>query len=71
MIYCCYIIHAIGVSVPPSKSPSSIPSDFAEQIKTLRGQLGLTQAALAERLGVSYVTVNRWENEQSTPSALG
>jgi superfamily II DNA or RNA helicase len=32
--------------------------------------LGLTQSALAQRLGVSYVTINRWENRQARPSEL-
>jgi len=32
--------------------------------------LGLTQKALAERIGVSFATVNRWENGQTTPSML-
>jgi superfamily II DNA or RNA helicase/DNA-binding XRE family transcriptional regulator len=36
----------------------------------LRGQLGLTQARLAELMGVSFVTVSRWENGQSHPSRL-
>ncbi len=34
----------------------------------IRKRLGLTQAKLAERLGVSLITVNRWENGQSAPS---
>lgn len=47
------------------------PGDtFAEQIKQLRSQLGLTQVSLAERLGVSFPTVNRWENGRSAPSQL-
>ena len=33
-------------------------------------ELGLTQQGLADRLGVSYVTVNRWENSQTKPSQL-
>lgn len=33
-----------------------------------RRRLGLTQAALAELLGVSFVTVNRWERGKSRPS---
>ena len=45
-------------------------SDFAEQIKNLRARLGLTQVTLAERLGVSFPTVNRWENGKSKPSQL-
>ena len=44
--------------------------DYAERIKRLRGQLGLTQQVLADRLGVSFATVNRWENEQTKPSKL-
>lgn len=36
----------------------------------MRGQLGLTQEALAERLGVSFATVNRWENKQTHPSRV-
>jgi SNF2 family DNA or RNA helicase len=47
------------------------PGDrFSEQIKQLRARLGLTQTALAGRLGVSFPTVNRWENGKSVPSQL-
>ena len=46
----------------------TVPPDFASRIKQLRQKHGLTQANLAERLGVSYVTVNRWENEAGRPS---
>jgi superfamily II DNA or RNA helicase len=44
--------------------------DFANQIKRLRARIGLTQVNLAERLGVSFPTVNRWENAKSRPSQL-
>jgi len=44
--------------------------DFANQIKRLRARMGLTQVNLAERLGVSFPTVNRWENAKSKPSQL-
>jgi SNF2 family DNA or RNA helicase len=47
-----------------------VQDDFAARIKSLRLRLGLTQAELASRLGVSFVTVNRWENQQATPSPL-
>lgn len=40
------------------------------EIRDLRRKLGLTQQALAERLGVSYATLNRWENSQVRPSQL-
>ena len=39
----------------------------AEQVKNLRKQLGLSQEAFAERLGVSFATVNRWENGKAKP----
>ncbi len=41
-----------------------------QQIKQFRRRLGLTQVLLAERLGVSFPTVNRWENGKSVPSQL-
>ena len=44
--------------------------DYAQIIKRLRVEIGLTQQSLAERLGVSYVTINRWENSQNKPSRL-
>ena len=42
-----------------------------DQIRQLRKELDLTQQQFAERLGVSFVTLNRWENGQSKPSAMG
>jgi len=54
--------------VSPSKS--EISSDFPGRIKKLRHKFGLTQMRLAELLGVSFASVNRWENGQSRPSAL-
>jgi len=49
---------------------SSLPSDYAARIKQFRARLGLTQVELAARLGVSFATVNRWENGQTKPSPL-
>ena len=49
---------------------STIPSDYAARVKQYRARLGLTQAELAARLGVSFSTVNRWENGQTKPSSL-
>ncbi|MBM4023408.1 MAG: helix-turn-helix domain-containing protein, partial [Planctomycetes bacterium] len=49
---------------------SAIPADFATRIKQFRTRLGLTQVELAARLGVSFATVNRWENGQTKPSPL-
>lgn len=33
-----------------------------------RATLNLSQQALAQKLGVSFATVNRWERGHSTPS---
>ncbi|WP_367925822.1 helix-turn-helix transcriptional regulator [uncultured Ruthenibacterium sp.] len=38
-------------------------------IKTLRENMGLSQAALAKRLGVTRASVNAWEMEISSPTA--
>ena len=52
---------------PLSETPGA---DYAERIKNLRASVGLTQVALAKRLGVSFQTVNRWENGKSAPTQL-
>ncbi len=41
-----------------------------ENIKELRKQLKLTQEKLAQRLGVSAMTVRRWESGKNNPSSL-
>lgn len=40
---------------------------FPEQIKYVRMILGITQTELAEKCGISYSTVSRWERENRTP----
>lgn len=45
-------------------------SAVADRVKRLREKLGLTQVQLAESLGVSFASVNRWENGQAKPGAL-
>jgi len=39
-------------------------------VKGVRRQLSLSQEDLARELGVSYATVNRWENGQAKLSKL-
>lgn len=41
--------------------------EFADQIRRLRARHSLTQAQLGALLGVTHVTVNRWENAHSRP----
>ncbi len=43
---------------------------FAEQVKNVRSTLLLSQEQLAKKLGVSYVTVSRWETKGIEPSFL-
>ncbi len=45
-------------------------SDYPALIKEIRRQLAISQEDLARELGVSYATVNRWENSQAKPSKL-
>jgi len=44
--------------------------DTPRLLKTIRRTLSLTQEQLAQRLGVSFVTVNGWENGKRKPSPL-
>lgn len=39
-------------------------------IKDIRARLGLSQTELAEKLGVSFATVNRWEKGRCEPSKI-
>ena len=41
--------------------------EVAVRIRRIRESLGLTQAQLAEHLGVSFMSVNRWENGHVKP----
>jgi SNF2 family DNA or RNA helicase len=52
-------IHSIG---------SKPGGDYSARIKRMRLAMALTQQALANRLGVSFATINRWENETTKPS---
>ncbi|MGO9531072.1 MAG: helix-turn-helix domain-containing protein [Syntrophobacteraceae bacterium] len=43
---------------------------FSETVKRVRSQLGLSQEDFAHALGVSFATINRWENGKTSPSKL-
>ena len=47
-----------------------INPDYAVMVKQARRQLSISQEDLARELGVSYATVNRWENGRAKPSKL-
>lgn len=44
--------------------------DYPATIIKLRAILNLFQAALAELLGVSFISVNRWKNGKYEPTRL-
>jgi len=48
----------------------SCKRNYPALVKEVRRQLALSQEDLARELGVSYTTVNRWENGQSQPSKM-
>jgi DNA-binding transcriptional regulator YiaG len=48
----------------------TLNQDYPTLLKEVRSQLAMSQEDLARELGVSYATVNRWENAQSRPSKL-
>jgi len=47
-----------------------LSENFPETVKEVRRQLALSQEELAHALGVSFATVNRWENGKTAPSKL-
>ncbi|MBB3205517.1 DNA-binding transcriptional regulator YiaG [Rhodopirellula rubra] len=44
--------------------------DLGRLVKSLREQLGLSQEKFAAKLGVTFSSVNRWENGHRKPSPL-
>lgn len=44
--------------------------DLSRLVRSLRDKLGLSQEKLAARMGVTFSSVNRWENGHSKPSPL-
>ena len=51
------------------KRKDHAPTEWAEQIRSLREKLGLSQGELARKLDCSAMTVSRWENAQLAPTA--
>jgi DNA-binding transcriptional regulator YiaG len=45
-------------------------STFAKEVKKFRNTLGISQKALAQALGVSFATINRWERGHTEPHNL-
>jgi putative transcriptional regulator len=45
-------------------------ADIPRLVRDLRGRMGLTQEKFAAKLGVTFPTINRWENGRAKPSPL-
>ena len=45
-------------------------TDIPMLIRELRERTGLTQEKFAAKLGVTFPTINRWENGRAKPSPL-
>ncbi len=43
---------------------------FAEKVQFVRRTLYLSQQALAKEIGVSFPTINRWENGHCMPNLI-
>lgn len=42
--------------------------NWSQSVKKLREKMLLTQTEFAEKLGVSFASVNRWENSEHEPT---
>ena len=49
---------------------NTVFNDFTELVKRVRKILQLSQEDLAYAVGVSFATINRWENGKNAPSKL-
>lgn len=53
------------------KRPSvTTQPEIGKLVRSLRLETGLTQEKFAAQLGVTFPTVNRWENNRAKPSPL-
>ena len=48
----------------------TVSDNIVAELKKLRQMRGWSQEDLARELGVSFATVNRWENGKTKPSRL-
>ena len=45
-------------------------ADIPRLVREIRKRTGLTQEKFAAKLGVTFPTINRWENNRAKPSPL-
>ena len=53
-----------------SKRPRKNQGNLPRLVRELRDHLALTQEKFAAKLGVTFPTINRWENGRAKPSPL-
>ena len=63
------MIRSLGSNRRIKKGYDNMSLFFAETLKKLRTEKGLSQRELAERIFVTRTTVNRWENGSRLPDA--
>lgn len=44
--------------------------DYQKAVKDLRDKLIMTQTEFAKMLGVSFISINRWENGRNRPTTV-
>jgi DNA-binding XRE family transcriptional regulator len=49
------------------KSKKQKRRPYTVNVKKIRERLGLTQTEMAKKLGVSWISISRWENRHSRP----
>jgi len=68
------VCHELLFISPPfpteRKSTLNTQADIPRLIRELRKRTGLTQEKFAAKLGVTFPTINRWENGRAKPSPL-
>lgn len=57
----------MSLTMPKANPPAA---DISELVRELRAVCRLTQEQFAAKLGVTLVTVNRWENDRAKPMPL-
>lgn len=55
----------------PNMAELILEGSIPATLRVIRAELDLTQTELAERLGVSFATVNRWEGGSTKPQRAG
>ena len=62
-----------SINVPSFMTPANGAGgdEFTnERIRKLRMELNMTQESFAHEIGVTFATVNRWENGRTTPNKV-